>query len=762
MSVWYWAAEYGKVLGGYLFLMFLWPSVVFYGHLRKKSSMYRFSFCVTVQIVLVSTVVLTAGLFHILNRTAFACVFYGVFFVCLCLNLKKYAVKFHFPKFRFPLNIRRQVKGVFWDLWWRKETKLFEYLSLAAVILFGMAYFSYGAFQIHSYGGADLYTHHAWIYGLMDGRIFADGIYPEAMHCFVYGMNALWGIRVDSILLFLQNIHIAVFFISAYFLMRQVFHWRYTPIMVLALFMTLDVVSADEIYGMYRLQLSLPQEFGLHTQFLSALYLIRYLNSAGQITRKGKNSKYCWDSNLFLFMMSWSASAATHYYTTIMAVIVSAAFAVFAVRKILNKKYLIPVLSSMACGILIAALPMAGAYGSGIPFNYSITWALNVMDGSETRELDEKLESEEERIETDETEKGQADYYPIEKNGFELPRILSEKMEVIYEKGYAALYGQRRANWVLGITVALTVCCFLGCIKPGGLINKICRGYPPFILLSFLYMLLYSAPFIGLPELISDSRFCSTGHMLILAVLVIPADMLLAKAACFWENKVMFHFLSALAPVGIYAAVYLTGNFHGYLFYELTRYNEAVETTNSITESFPKGSFVVVAPTDELYPVIPYGWHEELLSFVKNIREETYSLSSEHIFIYVEKKPFQYSQTHFFRGPLWLGQEKYSDVYWKKYSKKYPEKGISQEPEINTLEISDDAAQVPVEKIDAGWQTYTNLDKRTVLESKAYDWCRKFSEKNPRALKVYYEDENFVCYYLNQKPGEQPYGLGIE
>ena len=29
MDIWYWIPEYGKVFFGYLFLMFLWPSVVF-------------------------------------------------------------------------------------------------------------------------------------------------------------------------------------------------------------------------------------------------------------------------------------------------------------------------------------------------------------------------------------------------------------------------------------------------------------------------------------------------------------------------------------------------------------------------------------------------------------------------------------------------------------------------------------------------------------------------------------------------------------
>lgn len=806
MELLYWGAEYTKVLGAYLFLMFLWPSVVFRTYLRNKSHMYRFSFCVTVQIVLITTAVLVPGLFHLLNQKAVAAGFYGVFLVSLWprrQERQRMAGAVRKLRFRFPPRPDRWVRGLVWDFWWRTGPKVFDYAVLAMVIAFGMAYFSYGAFQIHSYGGGDLYSHHAWIYGLMQGRIFSDGVYPEAMHCFVYCIHTLFGIRVDSILLFLQNIHVAVFLLSACLLMRQVFSWRYTPLFVLALFLTLDVVSADEIYAMYRLQLSLPLEFGLHTQFLCALYLNRYLKEGSR-------------EDLFLFGASVAASVATHYYTTIMAVIVCGCFAVFQLKKLLCRRCLVPVAAAAVAGVLVAAAPMAGALASGIPFNYSITWAINVMDGEETRKLQEDVEETqggEAGVQTGErpgsaktvrTESGMSGLevseglesaktvraesrvsrahadevfesagavrtesetsaeatpsYRMERSSLGL---WQEKLAGIYEMGYAALYGNR-AVWILGLTAAAVLLCFAGWKKPESGLGKITEGYPPMILLSVVFVLLYAAPFIGLPELISDSRFCSTGHMVILAVTAMAGDAALSAAAARWGTPPVWQAVSLLAPAAIYAVTMLTGTYHGFLFYELTRYNAAVKVTDSIIETFPKGSFVVVAPTDELYPVIPYGWHEELLSFVKNSESGEYSLPSDHIFIYVEKKAFQYSQAHFFMGPSWLASEKYQDIYWKKYSKKYPEKGSSQAPHINALEVSEEDMERPAAQMDHGWQTYTLVENRRALESKAIGWCRRFSENYPRALKIYYEDDNFVCYYLKQEPGEAPYDLGIQ
>ena len=52
METLYWIFEYGKVLWGYMFFMFLWPSVVFSKHLRSKDKVYRFSFCVLAQVII--------------------------------------------------------------------------------------------------------------------------------------------------------------------------------------------------------------------------------------------------------------------------------------------------------------------------------------------------------------------------------------------------------------------------------------------------------------------------------------------------------------------------------------------------------------------------------------------------------------------------------------------------------------------------------------------------------------------------------------
>ena len=63
------------------------------------------------------------------------------------------------------------------------------------------------------------------------------------------------------------------------------------------------------------------------------------------------------------------------------------------------------------------------------------------------------------------------------------------------------------------------------------------------------------------------------------------------------------------------------------------------------------------------------------------------------------------------------------------------------------------------EYANASWGLY--MSGRTILESKAYEWCQRFAQKYPSELKVYYEDNDFICYYFKQDV-EMPYNLAGE
>lgn len=800
MDIWYWVSEYGKVFCSYLFLMLLWPSVVFRGYLRKRNKCYCFCFCVTAMIVIVNTVVLISGLLHILNQKLICVVFYGIFlfallknivtyldrrykkmmeakfpdvrtlygkyravvlfilFFIVCYNYTKKAVRylsFDFLKRIKTCNwhrVRFRIKEKVWNLGRSINSAFWKYGILGLVIIFGMMYFSYGAFQVYSYGAGDLYVHHEWIYGLTQGRIFSGGVYPEAMHCFIYCLNTLFGVRVYSILLFLQGIHVAVFLLSAYFLLRKIFRWQYTPVFVIMLFLCLDLSNADMINSMYRLQMTLPQEFGLHTVFICALYLVNYLGSEHVVVRRGKTSKNYWDENLLLFMLALTAAVTTHFHVVIMMFMICACFAVFLLKKIFNRKYFIPLISAVFCACLIAVVPMMGALAQGIPFNGSINWAINAMSGDEGR----GIRYQEEQTEDDASgEKNEIN--DIKKNA---AGNFSNAFLKIYKEGYVALYGKNRAIVFLCCAVVAAGACVLGKRKRFQIFWEGCSEYPAVILASAVFTLVYAAPMIGLPDIIPEGRFFAPGHMMVLAVAIMPVDLVL-----FYLNRFCSRFIlravSFLTVLGIYGVTNILGCFRGYLFYQVTRYNSVAAVTESIINTFPRYSYTIVSPTDELYPVIQYGWHEELLKFVEDCGEDGYSLPSEYVFLYVEKRPLCYGQFNFFQGPDWFCKEKYLTPYWNTYSLRYPERVASQSPEIAATKVSGELAQSNLPAYSNSWLMYSQPDKRTILESKMYDWCQRFAEKYPSVLNVFYEDDDFVCYYFRQNEGKSPYNLGL-
>lgn len=769
MDTLYWVSEYGKVFCGYIFLMIIWPSVVFSRYLRNKDKKFKFIFCITVQIVIINSVVLILGLFHILYRWLVNIIFYGIFLVCTMCKVKSvyyrraansvyrlimgtYGLKlFLYKEIKkiFPWIKRQILKG--WNL---IHNHLFEYIILLIVVIYGMIYFTYGVFQDYNYGFGDMYVHHQWIQGLVEGKIFFDGVYPEAMHCFIYCLHVLFGIRLYSCILFLAGIHVLVFLIAVYALLKEVFQWRYSPFFVLVMFLTIDQMCINEIYSMSRLQWTIPQEFGLFIQFSCAMYLIRYLRNSNTINKK-KSGKYHWDENLLLFMLLVCASICIHFYTTIMAFLLCISIAIFFWKIVFKKECLIPLILSVLCAVFISVMPMAAALMSGMPFQASIGWAVGVMHYDHSQDGEEMIEEENTEEESIDIRNDIAE--DMGNKSF-IEKIIY-KLFILYKGAYVELYREERALWIISLTALSSILWFIYRISRlvrQNLFRKrlnvtYFEGYFPIIIASILYMVVYASEGLGIPQLIAGSRLCSSIQVLILAVIVMPVDMTFTLLTRFCSDYIL-QIGSIFSVVGIYCSVIVTGNFHGYLYCELSRYNAAVMVTNSIINNFPKHSYAIVSPTDEVYQIIQYGRHEELLTFFKEIKKGDYKLPTEYVFMYIEKRPIQYGQSHFFSGPAWLAEEKYAEFYSSE---------VSQCPDIYTSKISEKEASKDMVLYERPFLTYRSLESRTILEAKAYLWCQNFSKLYPFEVSTYYEDDNFVCYYFRQNPYAL-YNLAIE
>lgn len=777
----YWITEYVKVFVAYLLLLFVWPSVVFRSFLRGKSKSFRFSFCVTAQILVINMIVLLLGLFHCLNAWVVNILFWGVPLLSLAGSVRRDKKEYRilkrlitgtYGKKLFVMNTLSSAgkKGKECLRIFCSQMRLHwaEYIVLGMVLLYGLIYFSYGVFHDHTYGFSDLYTHHEWIYQLTRGTVFADGIYPEAMHCFVYLLHTMFGIRIYSCMLYLQSIHVAVLLLSAYILAKEVFMWRFTPIFAVAAFLVVEVKSPNQIYSMSRLQCTLPQEFGLHTLFLCAAFLIRYLHSSERARRRKKETKGYWDGNLLVFGMAFAASLTIHFYPTIMAFFVCVSFVAVSLKHVFCRRRFLPLAVAVLLGFFVAVLPMTGALAAGMPFQASMDWAMSVVEGGE-EQSGLRLQDSGEGAESGDTKAGRdagvnageggsgaagVEAAPAQKTALSqktgntrrgIADTLKQKAGVLFDDGYTAQFGAKRTGWIMIFTAAALIIGGVGSAVTaiGGFPTAKRKKYNLYIgavISSVVFVALGCMRELGLPELVEHSRLGAVTQLLVLFVMAIPVDFLFSMirmAVC--EGIVKL--LSVCCVAGIYVGASLMGIYHGYLYFELSRYNEAAFVTEAIINTLPENSYTVVSTVDDLYMLIQYGRHEELIDFINNSYTEDYRIPTEYVFLFVEKRPIEEYQIHFFTGPKWLARNGYADLFGDEASRC---------PEVFASQISQEAADTPLYTFPNTSKLYLLSGTRTILQSKAYAWCEEFSRLYPNELKTYFESDNFVCYYFKQ------------
>ena len=108
-----------------------------------------------------------------------------------------------------------------------------------------------------------------------------------------------------------------------------------------------------------------------------------------------------------------------------------------------------------------------------------------------------------------------------------LKKIIDD-VKLVYKYGYAQLYGSSRAVWLLRFTLIALVLGVLNTIVSFIRFRKVpFEMYWGITFASVVFMVLYAAPFLGLPEIIAGARLCLTEQVLLLAMMAIPVDQLL-------------------------------------------------------------------------------------------------------------------------------------------------------------------------------------------------------------------------------------------
>lgn len=508
------------------------------------------------------------------------------------------------------------------------------------------------------------------------------------------------------------------------------------------------------------------------------------------------------NQNLFIFMMALTSTLTAHFYATMMAFFICVGVVVFSAKQIFSKKFISLAVSCMLA-LTIACVPMALGFATGIPLEGSLGWAVslfspkdektdehtrtnepaNEADGAEGEKTGNNSEIEAGGLAGRETGKNseiEADGLAIKNTGkllesesyegiiceaipnsagTEISERTKTKLDTLYSNGYMVLYGERRTALlmvasVLGILLWISYRIVYRFRKKSYIFTELesnsFDGHGMVVFLSVLFTVLYAAESMGLINIIEQYRVGTPSQLMMLSVIFAPVDYIGVFVLEPLADNIK-KIVTASMVIAAYIFVRVTGNFHGYLMIELTRYNSSVNVAQSIIQDMEDDNFTVVSTTDELYQMMGHGFHEELISFVNQSEIVSYTLPTEYIFLMLEKKPLSRAQHHLFTGPSWLAEDRYCELYGE---------GTSRYPDAIHMDIEPEMSDVYFGPFPYSSTVYNTLWKRVALMSKAYVWCQKFNDMYPNELHIYYEDDDIICYYLKQNP-RQPYELAV-
>lgn len=751
------------------------PYAVFHKYLADKSLSDKFLFCVIIGNFYMINIVFLVFLLHIDNQiTMYLFAILPVLFFWLKLNRPKirYFVTLIFmavsrlllgeAKIRTIVTLlcyhpKRFFRKLRKAVWKHLSHHLLEWIALLGCTGFNLWYYSYHTIHNYTYGASDLTVHHQWINAMDEGVIFYHGIYPFGFHNVIYFLHSIFQTETVSLLRTFGVIETIYIYAMLYLLLRKICRSRFTPILGLVLF---TLPNLFNFQATMRYQWSLPQEFAMVFLYPCACYLIQFFRQkreelTEERRRRKDNTLYAWldlynihpsTVSLILFALSFSMTLAVHFYITIIAVLLCGAIAIAHLPYVLHYRYLRSLLITGLLSVMIAVSPMGIAYLQGTELEGSLYWAMSVIQdssdqeattGSEQNSADQKSENNTADSHTgdssDSTEgsgtknttgKQQVLSSPKEPP---LPVRIIQKLRHIYLKFHEIMmealntvYEQEIYILILLLCLELLMAaCFLLILLPGHFSR---RGSFGICIYLFFLIVLYCADRLGLPAVMDQTRsriFLAYATPLVLAAAVDAVYCLLA-----WPFR--YHRLTEILPAGLTAAtVFLIISQHQVKPLNITY---SLQTPGQmycnyrILKNYPEPNWTVVSTTDDLQILSGRGWHTEITDFLASMNnyngKNTFRIPTKYVFFYIEKKPLRYGA--------------YNPVT---------------EEMQNFGMVSKGEAELPA--VYSGASCYAG-ENRYNLESKFYYWAKAFEAKYPNEFKIYYEDDLFICYKLEQ------------
>ena len=613
---------------------------------------------------------------------------------------------------------------------------------------------------VYGYRASDIPVHMSWINEMSRGKIFAKGVYPFGFHCMIYYLHAVF--RFDTYVILCQFFFAQVIFMHLVLLamLKQLCKTKYIPYIGTFVFLLGNFWSGQTYSRFYA---TLPQEFGMIFVIPSIYFLIRFF----QIPKQKLADK---ETRLTLqcFAMAFSLTLAIHFYGTMIAGLCCIGIACGFCFRFLRKEYFRRIMFTGICSVFLAVLPMGIAFATGTPLQGSLGWGLSVINGGKSSSSTEAETDEAETLEVStgddkntvrvvkpdgtvmeidvsdlpsaqENESG--GQTQTETTAPAVPKVsFGEKIRKIPGKVKNALaaMSNRILEFVIKLDVKnigymilasfalLLLLGFIFCVfrQPGYGAMLMSMGF-----CMWIVTILLCAGVFGLPPLMDGAR-CSIYYVYLLsAALTALADGLLYMVLPLRKLRLVRNAVS----LAVTAAV-LMGMFQNHMikqsdFSSGFVMNGAITCLSNIIHENEDKTWTIVSANDETQMGVDHGWHYETITFLRGMetleKNTKVIIPTKTVYFFIEKIPLDYSVTY--------------DKSGQSISRKGASRSL---PNVGGIGI------------------YQG-EGRWIVMSRMYYWAQAFMELYPNEMKVYYEDNKFICYKIEQNMYHQ-YDFAID
>ena len=605
----------------------------------------------------------------------------------------------------------------------------------------------YGRQIILTYGyrASDIPVHLSWINQMSRGKIFSKGVYPFGFHCMIYYLHTVFGI--DTYVILCEFFFAQVIYLHAVLLamLKLLCKTKYLPYIGVFTYIVGNFWAGQTYSRFYS---TLPQEYGMIFVIPSVYFLIRFFQIHKEDLKDRETRRI-----LQCFAMAFSLTLAIHFYGTMIAGLCCIGIAMGFCFRFVKKEYFCRIMVTGILSVALAVLPMAIAFAGGTPLQGSLGWGMSVINGSQNEESDADNTTQKNKVQVTSgngkvteidvsklpsAKKGETTVVVKQKKPSlgDRMRTVADKIKVISDKIKTIPNKIPKAVRTMSIRIR-NIVVPVDWQKMG---TAVMTAYAGLLLLGLVFcafrkteygaalmsvgfcmliltVLLCAGPF-GLPTLMDAAR-CSVYYAYLLPMAgVVLADGIL----CFMTMPRIFRNSKNVLSLGISVVLLIV-----LLQKDLVKNpefssgyvtNGAITCLTNIIRENEDETWTIVSTNDETQMALDHGWHYETITFLRQLEkidENTKILiPTKNIYFFVEKIPLDYRVSYAGSG------------------QSISKKGAGQ--------------ALP----NAGGIVVYQGENRWIVMSRMYYWVQAFMKKYPNEMKVYYEDEDFICYVVKQ------------